>query len=248
MKMLIINPNTTEQMTKAIKNIALKYKHPSTTVTVVGSRSGPRSIEGHYDEVMSTPGTLERLLESEGEYDAFVIACYSNHPAIYAARELTEKPVLGIAEASMLVACTLGHKFSIVTTSARWKPMLEDAVKVYGLQDRCASVRSSGLAVLDLERLEQEQLMRILSEEAHKAIKEDGAEVLCLGCAGMAGLDKHLQGVLHVPVLDGVVCAVKLAESLHEYGLFTSKIKMFKMVDPRETVNLTAPFSAVYER
>jgi allantoin racemase len=187
MKLLVINPNTDEAMTEAIEAIARKYARPETVVVAVRATAGPRSIEGHYDEATSLLGTVERVLAGEAEFDAFVIACFSNHPAINAARELTAKPVLGIAEAGMLVACLLGHTFSIVTTSPRWKPMLEDAVRAYGLQDRCASVRTSGLAVLDLEARPHEQVVETLLEEGRRAVAEDGAEVICLGCAGMAG-------------------------------------------------------------
>jgi allantoin racemase len=146
------------------------------------------------------------------------------------------------------VACLLGHTFSIVTTSPRWKPMLEDAVRAYGLQDRCASVRTSGLAVLDLEARPHEQVVETLLEEGRRAVAEDGAEVICLGCAGMAGLDKRLEEELGVPVLDSVVCAVKLAELLGDYGLSTSKVNTFRPVDPREVLNLPPLFAAAYRR
>ena len=81
-------------------------------------------------------------------FDGFVIACYSDHPTIYALREITHKPVLGIAEASMYLACMLGYKFSIVTTNEEWEPLLWDAVQHYGLAQRCASVRSARMPVL----------------------------------------------------------------------------------------------------
>lgn len=248
MRILVINPNTNAEMTRAIEATARRYARPTTQVEAVRASAGPLSIEGHYDEATSVLGTLQPVLEREADYDAFVIACFSNHPAISAARELTRKPVLGIAEASMLLACLLGHRFSVVTTSPRWKPMLEDAVRAYGLEARCASVRSSGLAVLDLEVLPQEQVCRTLIEEGRRAVVEDGAEAICLGCAGMAGLDKRLEDELGVPVLDSVVSAVKLAEILGDYGLQTSKVNLFRPVDARETVNLPPPFDAPYRR
>lgn len=246
MKILVINPNTSEEMTRAIGGIARQYARPTSDVHVVQAAAGPRSIEGHYDEATSLPGTLQRVLEREAEYDAFVIACFSHHPAINAARELTSKPVLGIAEASMHVACLLGRRFSVVTTSARWEPMLEDAVRAFGLEARCASVRSSGLAVLDLDALPREQVIQAVIAEGRRAVAEDGAEVICLGCAGMAGLDRRLEEELQVPVLDSVVCAVKLAELLGDYGLQTSTSRTFRPVDARETVNLAPPLDAPY--
>ena len=257
LKILIVNPNTSEEMAHAIHATAAEYARPTTEVRTVCATAGPSSIEGHYDEATSVLGTLERILEScqggvrpptEPEPDAFVIACFSNHPAINAARELTAKPVLGIAESSMLLGCLLGHRFSVVTTSPRWKPMLEDAVRAFGLESRCASVRSSGLAVLDLDALPREQVVRALVHEGREAIDQDGAEVICLGCAGMGGLDKHLEAELGVPVLDSVVSAVKLAELLVDCGLKTSQINTFRPVDPRGTVNLPPLLESPYRR
>ena len=129
-------------MAHAIQATAAAYARPTTEVRTVCATAGPSSIEGHYDEVTSVLGTLERILESceagvrppaEREPDAFVIACFSNHPAINAARELATKAGLGIAESSMLLACSPGHRFSVVTTSPRWKPMLAAAVRAFGL-------------------------------------------------------------------------------------------------------------------
>lgn len=243
---LVVNPNTTREMTAAIHRSAQVAAAPGTVVETVQATAGPRSIEGHYDEATSLLGTLEWVLRRDA--DAFVIACYSNHPAINAARELTSKPVLGIAEASMLLACCLGHKFSIVTTSPRWKPMLEDAVLLYGLRDRCASVRASGLAVLDLEALGPEQVIETLVAEGRRAIEQDGAEVICLGCAGMAGLEQRMREALPVPIVEGVAAAIKLAETLISLGLGTSKANMFQPVQPRVAEGLPDLFHAVYGR
>jgi allantoin racemase len=178
--------------------------------------------------------------------DAIVIACYSDHPTVYALREITDKPVLGIAEASMYVACMLGYKFSVVTTNDEWGPLLWDAVKHYGLAERCASVRTTGMAVLALESGEQDTYALIL-EGAKKAIAEDGAEVICLGCAGMSGLDKRLEAALGVPVVDGVVAALKILEGLVGYGIRTSKRRAYAQPARKEQVNLPPVFDKPYK-
>jgi allantoin racemase len=245
-RVLIINPNTSQQMTEAIHRSGTAAAARGTSIETVCATAGPRSIEGYYDEATSLLGSLEWLLRREPDFDAFIFACYSNHPAIHAARELTGKPALGIAEASMVLACLLGHKFSVVTTSPRWKPLLEDAVLLYGFRDRCASVRASGLAVLDLDMLSPGQIMDRLVAEARRAIEDDGAEVICLGCAGMAGLDARIRAELNVPVVDGVAAAVKLAESLVSLGLGTSRVNTYRPVQPRDTDNVPEPFRTVY--
>ncbi len=246
MRILFINPNTSRDFTDKIQKIAQKYAFPGTEVVAVNPDSGPRSIESIYDELLSSTGTLELLITELDKFDAFVIACYSDHPVIYAAREITDKPVLGIAEASMYLACMVGHKFSIVTTNDEWEPLLWDAVHHYGLTARCASVRTTGMAVLELESGGEQDNFNFLLKAARQAIDQDGAEVICLGCAGMAGLDKQLEEELGLPVIDGVVGALKLLEGMHSYGLRTSKRLAYATPARKELVNLSPIFDKPY--
>lgn len=244
MRILVINPNTSASFTERIKVVLSGYALPTTEVVVVNPESGPRSIESIYDELLSAPGTLETILANP-DFDAYVIACYSDHPTVYAAREILTQPVLGIAEASMLMACMLGHRFSVVTTNDSWGPLLRDAVQHYGLGERCASIRTTGAPVLALESAEADT-QKLILDGARKAIVEDGAEVICLGCAGMAGLDKQLEAELGVPVIDGVVAALKLLEGMVSYGVHTSKRCAYGRPGRKGLVNLPAVFSTPY--
>jgi allantoin racemase len=224
MKILAINPNTSEEFNRKLDQTAKEYALPSTEVKVISPASGPRSIEGIYDEALSVQGTLDAFIAHEKEFDGFVLACYSDPLVVYAMREISTKPVLGIAEASIHLACLLGNTFSIVTTNDRWRPLLHDAVKKYGVESRCASVRTTGLPVLALEGGGEGAVEQAIEREAMAAVREDGAEVICLGCAGMSGFDKALEKKLGVPVLDGFVCALKLLELFNQYGVSHSKI------------------------
>jgi allantoin racemase len=246
MRILLINPNTSEEFTKRIQAIADQYAFPGTTAVAMNPTAGPRSIEGIYDELLSSPGTLELALTRMDDFDAFVIACYSDHPTIYALREISDKPVLGIAEASMYVACMLGYRFSVVTTNEEWEPLLWDAVRHYGLADRCASVRSTRMPVLALEAASPEETTGLILRAAKQAIAEDDAEIICLGCAGMAGMDKALQDELGIPVLDGVVCALKLLEGLIGYGLSNSKKRAYARPGQKPIIGLPEIFTTVY--
>jgi len=248
MRILLINPNTSESFTKKIQTIADKFALPTTQALAVNPASGPRSIECIYDELLSSPGTLETALKHLDDCDAFVIACYSDHPSVYALREITDKPVLGIAEASMLIACMLGHKFSVVTTNREWEPLLLDAVQHYGLAARCASVRSTGMPVLALESASSEETYQMILTASRRALEQDGAEVICLGCAGMTGLDKQLEADLNVPVIDGVTGAIKLLEGLVGYGLRTSKRLAYSQPNYKELVGYPAVFSSSYKK
>lgn len=245
MRILFINPNTSTSFTEKIQLIVSQYASSGTQAVAMNPSSGPRSIESIYDELLSSPGTLELALTQLDNFDAFVIACYSDHPTVYALREITDKPVLGIADASMYMACMLGYKFSVVTTNDEWEPLLWDAVKHFGLGERCASVRTTGMAVLELESGEHDT-QALIQQAALKAIQEDGAEVICLGCAGMTGLDKQLEQVLGVPVIDGVVAALKFLEGMLGYGVRTSKRRAYTQPAPRELLNMPPIFDVAY--
>ncbi len=245
-RIMFINPNTSEEFTKRIESIVRNYALPTTTVEASNPKSGPKSIESIYDELLSCQGTLELAISEMDNFDAFVIACYSDHPTIYALREITDKPVMGIAEASMYAACMIGYQFSIVTTNEQWEPLLLDSVRHYGLIDRCASVRSTRMPVLALESAKPEETYQMILNTSQKAITEDGAEVICLGCAGMTGLDKKLERELKVPVLDGVVCALKFVEGLLGYGIKTSKKRAYAKPEYKHVVNMSEIFEKIY--
>lgn len=243
MKILVINGNTSKEMTDDIGMVARKYARADTEVNTICPDYGPRSIEGHFEEYIASVAVVETIAKHKHEYDAFIIACYSD-PGLYACREITDKPVLGIAESSMHLASILGHKFSIVTIMPRVKPMLENLVSFVGLESKCASIRCTDLTVLEIEE-NPERAVEELIVAAKKAIAEDGAEVICLGCAGMGLLDKRIQDAVGVPVLDGTVSAVKLAEVLYDYGLLTSKAAAFAWPEKKELVGCSPILQSV---
>jgi allantoin racemase len=105
-------------------------------------------------------------------------------------------------------------------------------------------VRTTPLSVLDCER-DPSAAEREIVRAAQAAVAEDGAEAICLGCAGMGPLDKAVQAQVGVPVLDGVACAVKIAEGAFAYGLTTSRVAAFKEPEPKEFVNYPPAGAAV---
>jgi allantoin racemase len=235
MRILVINPNTSEEMTSDIGDAARRYARADTEIETVCPDWGPRSIEGHYEDYVAAVATLDVIRERAGGFDGVVIACFGD-PGLPAARELSPVPVVGIAEAAMLTACMVAHGFSIVSVLPRVKPFLEDVVRYHGLESRCASIRTTPLSVLDCER-DPSAAEREIVKASRAAIADDGAEAICLGCAGMGPLDKAVQGQIGVPVLDGTACAVKLLEGIVDYGLFTSRVAAYKEPEPKEFVN-----------
>ena len=226
MRILVINPNTTASMTDKIGKAAKFVASVGTEIIAVNPKDGPPSIEGYFDEVFVVPGMLAEMTKSKG-IDAYVIACFDD-TGLDAARCATDVPVLGIGEAAFHFASLISGKFSVVTTLARSVPAIEHNLVKYGLASRCAKVRASDVAVLDLE-LPGSDARRKISDEIAKAIAEDKAEAIVLGCAGMTDLASDLARDHGVPVLDGVACAVKLAESLSSLGLKTSKVGAYAM-------------------
>jgi allantoin racemase len=223
-RLLVINPNTSQAMTAAIHASAVAAARAlGVEVDTLCASAGPESIEGRFDEIVSAYWTLDTVMRVVDAYDGVVVACFGPHPAIDGIREACALPTLGIFEASMLYAAPLGARFSIVTTSPRWEPLLEEGVRLLGFEQRCASVRSSGLAVLDLDRLPHAQVLRRIAAEAELAVKQDGAEVIILGCAGMAGLQQAVSKCVSVPVVDAVIAGVSQVAALVLTGAQASR-------------------------
>lgn len=221
MRILVVNPNTTASMTEKIAIAARRVAMAGTSIVAVNPAHGPASIEGFYDEAMCLAGMLE-VIRATADYDAVIIACFDD-TGLDAARCLTDRPVIGIGEAAYHMASMIANKFSVVTTLARSVPALEHNLHRYGLIARCARVRSSEVAVLELERPGSDARLRI-SAEIGRAVAEDRAEAIVLGCAGMADLADSLAKEHGLPVLDGVTCAIGLAEAMVRLRLTTSRL------------------------
>lgn len=223
MRIRLVNPNTTESMTRTAARAARLVAASDTIVEEATSTMGPASVEGYYDEALAVPGLLVEMRRAEAEgADAAIVACFDD-TGLDAARCLTDRPVIGIGEAAYHFASMLSNKFSVVTTLARSVPALEHNLARYGLDARCARVRSSEVAVLELEQPGSNARQRI-SAEIGLAIREDRAEAIVLGCAGMAGLAAALAAEHGLPVLDGVSCAVKMAEAMAGLDMRTSRL------------------------
>jgi len=222
MKLLLINPNSSASMTEGIAAAARAVTAPSTEIVAATPSFGPASIEGHYDEAIGAVGVLEQLrVHRSQRLDGVVIACFGD-PGLDAAREATDAPVIGTAEAAFHVASMLATGFSVVTTMQRTCVIAEHLLHKYGFERRCRGVHGTDISVLDLEHAGDEALARI-EAAAREALVCDRSGAIVLGCAGMAGLTATLQQRLGVPVIDGVSAAVKLLEGLAGLGLRTSK-------------------------
>ena len=222
-RILVVNPNTTASMTEKIRESAEWARAEGTRISAVDPAEGPASIEGHYDEVLCLPGLLREVKAGEeAGYQGFVVACFDD-PGLGACREIATGPVVGICEAAMHAASMIATSFSVVTTLPRSVPIIEELAVRYGMERRLSRVRAADIPVLALEE-EGGEARRRVRDEVMRAVEEDHCEAVILGCAGMADLAAWLGKETGVPVIDGVVAAVKLVEALIGAGLSTSKV------------------------
>ncbi|HUG61366.1 MAG TPA: aspartate/glutamate racemase family protein [Methylomirabilota bacterium] len=240
MRILVVNPNTTASMTEKIAAAARAVAGASTTIDAVTSAMGPASIEGYYDEAMAAPGLLASIRAGEAAgCDAAVIACFDD-TALDAARAMAGIPVIGICEAALSLAAFIAQRFSVVTTTERSRVPVEGLVHRYGMGAR-ARVRAADISVLALEDPRSGAGTR-LREEIARALEEDRAEAIVLGCAGMADLAAELQAEFQAPVVDGVGAAVKQAEALVTLKLSTSKRGSYASPTSKPYTGLLADF------
>jgi allantoin racemase len=214
MKIMVINPNTSLSMTDHMREVLMPIKRSDTDLEVTCADRGPETIESAYDEAYAIPPTLELVKKANREgYDAVIIACFSD-------------PGLHAEEASFHLAAMLGARFSIMTPRKARIHTKEEEVHRYGMNHYLASVRSLDLSVAETDADPQKTKQRVM-EEAARAVEEDGAEVIILGCAGMTGYAKDIEEKIKVKVIDPTSVALKLTEAIADLGLSHSKIGLF---------------------
>lgn len=240
MRILILNVNTTASMTKAIGDSARQVASPGTEIVELTPDFGADSCEGNFESYLAAIAVMDKVVRYPEPFDAVIQAGYGEHGR-EGLQELLDVPVVDITEAAASTAQFLGHKYSVVTTLDRAVPLIEDRLKLAGLTDRLASVRASGLGVLELESDPQRAVAAIV-EQSRIAVEQDKAEVICLGCGGMAELEEQVRQATGVPIVDGVRAAVTIAESLVRMGLNTSKVRTY--APPRPKVLTGWPITA----
>ncbi|MDA8265119.1 MAG: aspartate/glutamate racemase family protein [Actinomycetota bacterium] len=231
MKILVVNVNTSETMTETIAEAARHAASKGTEIVALRPCFGADSVDCAFESYLSAVAVMSAVCTSDKSYDAVVMAGFGEHGRD-GLQELIEQPVIEICEASAHVAMMIGRSYSVVTTLQRSVPAIKDRLRLAGLDDRCASVRASGMSTSAVDK-NPERAVAAVVEEAREAVEQDHAEVICLGCAGMAGLEEAIASSLGVPVIDGVAAAVKLAEALVGLGLRTSKISTYAYPEPK---------------
>ena len=208
-RILVINPNSTQAVTDGIDKAMEPLRMAGgPTIECVTLKEGPPGIEtqAHVESVVAPIGNTVRARDND--CSAFVIACYSD-PGLHAAREVTTKPVLGIAECGILTAMTLGQRFGVISILKKSIPRHLRYVGQMGVADRMAGDRAIGLGVVELA--DEARTFSRMGEVAAELRDEDGADVLIMGCAGMARYRDRLQRHVGLPVVEPSQAAVSMA-------------------------------------
>lgn len=226
MKIKVIVPITAKLFIEPTRKEVERFASLGTEIDVEAIKYGTASIESMYDEMLNAPGIIKVAEKAQHEgFDGIIIDCMGD-PALDAVRERLDIPVVGPCRVSVLYAADLAHKFSIITVLENTVALVENRVMGVGLGSKLASVRAVNIPVLELE--DTQKLTDSLVDESIKAIEEDGAHAIVLGCTGMRGITEDLLASLkqkgyEVPVIHPVGVSIKYLETLISLNLAQSK-------------------------
>ncbi|BDB25357.1 Asp/Glu/hydantoin racemase [Cupriavidus sp. TA19] len=245
MRILVLNPNTSEGITARLMAAATPVAAPGTELVPLTASRGVPYIATRAEAQIGGAIALEMLAERHTEFDAAIIAAFGD-PGLMGARELFDLPVVGMAEAAMLSACMLGRRFSIVTFARALGPWYEECVDMHGLRGRLAGIRmldGSFASVSDV----QEEKEAVLVELANRAVVEDEADVVILAGAPLAGLAARVRDRIPVPVVDQMAAAVKQAEALVALQPRKATAGTFRRPGAKPTIGLAQALAARIE-
>lgn len=216
MKLLIINPNISVSVTDLIAQEARRVASPTTEITMLTAELGVAYIETRFEAMIGAYATAELAARHASAHDAVIVAAFGD-PGLAALREVLDQPVLGLTESALLSACMLGQRFSIIAISRRISAWYRETVQANGLIDRLASIRTLDQRVQNIGSIQNDHA-QALKALCMQAIEQDGADVLIIAGAPLAGLARDISQTIPVPLVDGVSSAVRHAESLVALG------------------------------
>ena len=245
MRILLLNPNTTEAVTDRLLAVGKTAMAAGTDLIPLTAPRGVPYIATRAEAQIGGAIALEMLAEHHTTVDAAVIAAFGD-PGLMGARELFDIPVVGMAEAAMLAACMAGRRFAIVTFATALGPWFQECVEMHGMTARCAGIRmlDGGFKAISDVQEEKEEL---LVELAQRTVSETAADVIILGGAPLAGLAAKVKDRIPVPVIDQVQAAVKMAEAMVALRLNKATAGTFRRPAAKPTVGLPSALAARIE-
>jgi allantoin racemase len=244
-KILLLNPNTTAEVTSLLHAAGSRAASPGTELVPMTAKRGVPYIATRAEAQIGGAIALEMLAEAGETCDAAVIAAFGD-PGLFGARELFSFPIVGLAEAAMLTACMVGRRFAIVTFSRVLAPWYQECVAMHGMDARCAGIRAldeTFRSISDVQAEKEEVLVRL----ANLAVEEDEADVVILSGAPLSGLADKVKDRIPVPVIDPIAAAVRQAETLAVLKPRKAVAGTFRRPDPKPTIGLAEPLAAVIE-
>ena len=226
---LILNPVSTDMWNELTYSYCKEIVSPEVDIAVRNLPKGPKAIEYDYDREIAAPYVIEEVIKANREgFDAIVINCFDD-PGLDAAKEISDKLVLGIGETSITAALLLGHRIAVLSPGKQSIPIYHRKAMSLGIESRVVHIAGIDIGVLDI-RKNINKVKEILLREIEDSVKQHGSEVVVLGCGGFIGLAGELSTKTGVPVIDPTVTTVKIAESLIKLRLKHSRIFKYKLL------------------
>lgn len=236
MKLLLVNPNISVSVTDLITREAERSASPGTVIESRTATFGVAYIETRAEATIGGYAALCALAEAYNGCDAAVVAAFGD-PGLSAAKEALPIPVVGLTEAALASACLAGGRFSIIAISRRIRAWYRDTVEAHGLLGRLASIRALDEPLADIGKVQSDQGERLVAL-CDEAVTADGADVIILAGAPLAGLARNVADRIPVPVVDGVASATRHAESLAVMGLANARGGSFAPPPEKEWAGL----------
>jgi allantoin racemase len=216
MRILVINPNTSEWVTEILAARTREIAGSGVTVFAATARFGSPYIASRAAAAIAGHAALDALAEHVSDCDVVLLACFGD-PGLAALREVSPAPVVALAEASVRAACGLGPRFAIVTAGPAWEPMLREMVVTSGLSHRLAAIRTIDQAG-DAVAHDPASALDRLVEACNACVNESQADSVILGGAGLCGLAAAVQGEVPVPVICSVEAGARAALAPDDRG------------------------------
>lgn len=237
MKILVANPNTSTGVTDRLVAAGRLVASPGTELLPMTAPRGVPYIATRAEAAIGSAVMLEMLAEKRGTFDAAICAAFGD-PGLGGARELFDFPIVGMAEAAMLMACTLGRKFAIVSFAKALEPWFAEIVDWHGMSGRCAAIQMLDSAFTNINDVAEEK-EQLLVDLANRVVTHNGADVVILAGAPLAGLATKLRERVPVPLVDGIQAAVTIAEGLVRLNPRKATLGTFRRPGPKESKGLS---------
>lgn len=244
MKILLVNPNITDAVTNVMAAEARRSASSGVEITAATAPFGAQYIETRVEAAIASHALLDVLADRSDGFDAVIVSAFGD-PGLAAAKEMLDIPVVGLSEAALHTAYTLGRRIVVVCLTPRLRDWYGESSETAGLSDRLVNLRVIQTPVRDITTVVQD-LKEPLTSECIKAVSEDRAEVVILGGGPTAGLAREIRDEIPVPVLDGVTCAVQLAEALVRVNPAAPRLGGFSRPNAKPTTGLSAALTRYF--